>query len=533
MRGVQGCVRSTARCGTSACSFLIIDPRRYLRGHAPRYDEGTAFMPVVSYSSQLPVHPSFRFIALDVDGHDLPSDWYMRIAGFAAEAFHGERTLLDSFPYKELQDYWSTRPRRVGVGDAEERKRQVDVDEVTRAFREWEVSEGSVGIANDAPPPYSLEDRAAQQGLRQRQQQTPAEASGGGRTSRPPVRQHTRPSSSHHSSLSAAAYTAAVPLAAATVAHTLSAGSASAAPRHTPSALRPSVNMLSHPSLSTMSYHPPPIPQRPAPPPRSPSGTASLTQGSYDLGWQHTHGHGHSPEPSVAVHHGANHPQHSGHVSPHGYAAFPIPSPDPGMAFPSALGHRPVPVEYGRGRSKSRFRSKSRSRSRSRSRSSSGSHKKKKKKRRSPVRHPSQGHLVHHASAHIHHAHSHNQVVHTHGHGHSLSPVGSSHTHPFPGAGEGPGSYYVRSESGMSHGMHAPLHSNPVGYDGRHGVGSGHAHGHQQHQAGYNAAGYGYGYGQGGYDEMGSSSHSHSYQQQQGYGYTSRTFFFSFIFVGL
>ena len=39
-----------------------------------RYDEGTAFMPVVSYKRQLP-QPG-HFLALDEDGYDLPSDWY-------------------------------------------------------------------------------------------------------------------------------------------------------------------------------------------------------------------------------------------------------------------------------------------------------------------------------------------------------------------------------------------------------------------------------------------------------------------------
>jgi len=75
-----------------------VSPRRSLQltSQIPalcRYDEGTEFMPVVSHSSQLRVHPSYRFVALDVDGYDLSSDWCMRIVGFAAEAFHGQCTL--------------------------------------------------------------------------------------------------------------------------------------------------------------------------------------------------------------------------------------------------------------------------------------------------------------------------------------------------------------------------------------------------------------------------------------------------------
>ena len=45
----------------------------------------TAFMLAESYSSQLPVPLSFRFLAPNVDGYGLPSDRYMRIMGFAAE----------------------------------------------------------------------------------------------------------------------------------------------------------------------------------------------------------------------------------------------------------------------------------------------------------------------------------------------------------------------------------------------------------------------------------------------------------------
>ncbi|KAF5339358.1 hypothetical protein D9611_009787 [Ephemerocybe angulata] len=75
------------------------------------YDEGTAFMPAVANKRNLPVSDKWRFLALDEGGHDVPSDWYMRICGFAAEVLRGERRIFDSFPSKELQDYWSTRPK--------------------------------------------------------------------------------------------------------------------------------------------------------------------------------------------------------------------------------------------------------------------------------------------------------------------------------------------------------------------------------------------------------------------------------------
>ncbi|KAJ7160675.1 hypothetical protein C8R43DRAFT_342963 [Mycena crocata] len=78
------------------------------------YDEGTAFLPVVEKKRLLPQSDKWPFLALDEDGYDLPADWYMRIAGFAAEGLRGERRINDTLPSKELQDYWATRPRYEG-----------------------------------------------------------------------------------------------------------------------------------------------------------------------------------------------------------------------------------------------------------------------------------------------------------------------------------------------------------------------------------------------------------------------------------
>ncbi|KAG2134923.1 uncharacterized protein EDB93DRAFT_1172026 [Suillus bovinus] len=119
------------------------------------YDEGTAFMPVVSSSKQLPIHPQFNFIALDADGHSLPSDWYMRIAGFAAESLRGERMLHESFPVKELQDYWATRPRYEETTPPKEEAEQWN--EAQRAYHDWAAQEEGV-VLDEAPPPYMLED---------------------------------------------------------------------------------------------------------------------------------------------------------------------------------------------------------------------------------------------------------------------------------------------------------------------------------------------------------------------------------------
>ncbi|KAG1768814.1 hypothetical protein EDD22DRAFT_949266 [Suillus occidentalis] len=120
------------------------------------YDEGTAFMPVVCSSRQLPVHSQFGFLALDADGHSLPSDWYMRIVGFAAESLRGERMLHETFPVKELQDYWATRPRYEETTPPDEEAEQWN--EAQRAYHDW-ATQAEAAVVNEAPPPpYVLED---------------------------------------------------------------------------------------------------------------------------------------------------------------------------------------------------------------------------------------------------------------------------------------------------------------------------------------------------------------------------------------
>nr|VWP01827.1 Alcohol dehydrogenase [Ganoderma boninense] len=128
------------------------------------YDEGTAFMPVVSHKRQVPVHEQYRFMALDEDGFDLPPDWYMRICGFAVEGLRGERLVLDTFPSKELQDYWSSRPHYEdeagsssvvggsgsGSGSAEKEEGQT--------WEEWsKMMQSKENGDEPPPPPYSLE----------------------------------------------------------------------------------------------------------------------------------------------------------------------------------------------------------------------------------------------------------------------------------------------------------------------------------------------------------------------------------------
>ncbi|KAI0638931.1 hypothetical protein C8Q77DRAFT_17830 [Trametes polyzona] len=121
------------------------------------YDEGTAFMPVVSHKRQLPVLETHRFMALDEDGFDLPPDWYMRICGFAAEALRGERMIHETFPSKELQDYWSTRPRYEEASESNPVGPSGSSDK-GETWEDWEKLTASKADADEPPPPpYSLE----------------------------------------------------------------------------------------------------------------------------------------------------------------------------------------------------------------------------------------------------------------------------------------------------------------------------------------------------------------------------------------
>jgi hypothetical protein len=51
-------------------------------------DEGTAIFKVVSHRKEAP--DQGRWLALDADGADLPSDWYLRLAGEITRMFHGD-----------------------------------------------------------------------------------------------------------------------------------------------------------------------------------------------------------------------------------------------------------------------------------------------------------------------------------------------------------------------------------------------------------------------------------------------------------
>ena len=59
-------------------------------------DEGTAIYKVAARTADLPAQGNW--LALDSDGHDLPSDWYLRLAGEAQRMLEGKRALTRTIP---------------------------------------------------------------------------------------------------------------------------------------------------------------------------------------------------------------------------------------------------------------------------------------------------------------------------------------------------------------------------------------------------------------------------------------------------
>lgn len=137
-------------------------------------------MPVVEKSRLLPRSDKYSFMALDADGYDLPADWYshlsacsypkkvlseslllfryMRICGFAAEGLRSERMIHETFPSKELQDYWSTRPRfeEIKIKSGDFVSGSAGELDGGQSYQGWLAAQKD-SKDEAPPPPYSLE----------------------------------------------------------------------------------------------------------------------------------------------------------------------------------------------------------------------------------------------------------------------------------------------------------------------------------------------------------------------------------------
>ncbi|KAI0651403.1 hypothetical protein C8Q79DRAFT_933198 [Trametes meyenii] len=291
------------------------------------YDEGTAFLPVVSHRRQLPVLETHRFMALDEDGFDLPPDWYMRICGFAAEGLRGERMISDTFPSKELQDYWATRPRYEDIAGAGPSGPSGSGDgDKSQTWEQWEKLTAEKGDTDEPPPPpYSLEAE---------EPQTRAAPSGAGAGAPPPVPLERRPTLP-----GASEGPPPPPLASRPAPPVVRSGSRPSSQATSPSFSQSTFAAQDVPVLenfNNLSVSSPPFPSSP-----------SADHASYSH-----HSHSPSPRPVSPAH---SHHSHHSHTSSHSASApapgfspnlFPTPPPSSGPGGPWTQAAWPPP-EWG------------------------------------------------------------------------------------------------------------------------------------------------------------------------------------------
>ncbi|KAI0248087.1 hypothetical protein BJV78DRAFT_1285053 [Lactifluus subvellereus] len=130
------------------------------------YDEGTQFLPAITRTEDLPKDhgQKYTLIAYDVDGYDVPPDWYMRIAGYGSELTKDERYIEDRFPEKELRDWPNThpkyevRPTLQSLLASGSRDGGSSGQGQGQSYEDWlKTSEQAKAQDEAPPPPYSLE----------------------------------------------------------------------------------------------------------------------------------------------------------------------------------------------------------------------------------------------------------------------------------------------------------------------------------------------------------------------------------------
>jgi hypothetical protein len=109
----------------------------------------------------------------------------MRVCGFAAEGLRSERRIHETFPSKELQDYWASRPKYEDVdhksGDFVSGSSKGTEEGASasgagdgQSYQDWLAAQKSEDKEEPPPPPYSLEaDEASET---QPRAATPAQA---------------------------------------------------------------------------------------------------------------------------------------------------------------------------------------------------------------------------------------------------------------------------------------------------------------------------------------------------------------------
>ena len=226
----------------------------------------------------------------------------MRICGFAAEGLRGDRLILGTFPSKELQDYWSTRPKYEDEAGPSSAGGSGSKDEKGQSWEEWEkLMQNKENGDEPPPPPYSLEAEELQN----------QPASSGP----PPVPLGRRPSTQSQAP-SAPLSTRPAPPTVISGSRPQSLAGSSTGPRTAshpnsplPSPLHVPTDEFNHLGIS------PSLPSSPRP----------------GQGYNGLHSHSPSPRPISPAH---SHHSHHSHTSSHS-ASAPLPPTEPGFAFPS------------------------------------------------------------------------------------------------------------------------------------------------------------------------------------------------------
>jgi hypothetical protein len=95
-------------------------------------DEGTALFKVVSKRSEAPEQG--YWLTLDADGQNLPSDWYLRLAGEITALFHGARPLTATMPADPMHPVVGLAAAKPGIVDAAA-KGSVRVRRIAQGYR--------------------------------------------------------------------------------------------------------------------------------------------------------------------------------------------------------------------------------------------------------------------------------------------------------------------------------------------------------------------------------------------------------------
>lgn len=113
-------------------------------------DEGTAMFKIAENSSQVP--STGRFLTLNADGENLPSDWYLRLMGEASRMMKQQRSLVATMPSNPLGGGDSTTPEAPTASNSLQTNQQLGLDQFRTStnakFRLYLQADGNLVLRN-------------------------------------------------------------------------------------------------------------------------------------------------------------------------------------------------------------------------------------------------------------------------------------------------------------------------------------------------------------------------------------------------